>query len=174
MKRKLFKVLCITLPLLFITSCSALFVYHYYHPYPQYEAMTDEMVKIENYIKEAEKEETKIQIANFQSEWISDYFDHDKLLATKLKEIEFQPIEKEKTNEWSLYKNALVLCFVDQDYNFILKETLTSVSVSAYVYPPTARFSVGTYKDYVISKEEGEKLVEIAGNIISNQEQESS
>jgi hypothetical protein len=136
--------------------------------------MTDEMVKIENYIKEAVKEETKIQIANFQSEWISDYFDHDKLLATKLKEIEFQPIEKEKNNEWSLYKNALVLCFVDQDYNFILKETLTSVSVSAYVYPPTARFSVGTYKDYVISKEEGEKLVEIAGNIISNQEQESS
>lgn len=136
--------------------------------------MTDEMVKIENYIKEAEKEETKIIIANFQSEWLSDYFDYDKSLVTKLKEIEFQPIEKEKTKEWSLYKNALVLCFVDQDYNFILKETLTSVSVSAYVYPPTARFSVGTYKDYVISKEEGEKLVEIAGNIISNQEQESS
>ena len=136
--------------------------------------MTDEMVKIENYIKEAEKEETKIIIANFQSEWLSDYFDYDKSLVTKLKEIEFQPIEKEKTNEWSLYKNALVLCFVDQDYNFILKETLTSVSVSAYFYPPTARFSVGTYKDYVISKEEGEKLVEIAGNIISNQQQEQS
>lgn len=174
MKRKLFKVLCITLPLLFITSCSALFVYHFFHPYPQCEAMTDEMVKIENYIKEAEKEETKIQIANFQSEWISDYFDHDKLLVTKLKDIEFQPIEKEKAENWCLYKNALVLCFVDQDYNFILKETLTSVIVSAYVYPPSARFSEGTYKDYVISKEEGEKLVEIAGNIISNQEQEQS
>ena len=174
MKRKLFKVLCITLPLLFITSCSALFVYHLYHPYPQYEAMTDEMVKIENYIKEAEKEETKIIISNFQSKWISDYFDHDKLLVTKLKEIEFQPIEKEKVNEWSLYKNALVLYFVDQDYRFVLKETLTSVIVSAYVYPPTARFSVGTFKPYVISKEAGEKLVEIAGNIISNQEKEQS
>ncbi|QOS39131.1 hypothetical protein DYE49_01135 [Treponema rectale] len=174
MKRKLFKVLCITLPLLFITSCSALFVYHLYHPYPQYEAMTDEMVKIENYIKEAEKEETKIIISNFQSKWISDYFDHDKLLVTKLKEIEFQPIEKEKVNEWSLYKNALVLYFVDQDYRFVLKDTLTSVIVSAYVYPPTARFSVGTFKPYVISKEAGEKLVEIAGNIISNQQQEQS
>ena len=174
MKRKLFKVLCITLPLLFITSCSALFVYHLYHPYPQYEAMTDEMVKIENYIKEAEKEETKIIISNFQSKWISDHFDHDKLLVTKLKEIEFQPIEKEKVNEWSLYKNALVLYFVDQDYRFVLKDTLTSVIVSAYVYPPTARFSVGTFKPYVISKEAGEKLVEIAGNIISNQEKEQS
>ena len=174
MKRKLFKVLCITLPLLFVTSCSAFFVYHLYHPYPQYEAMTDEMVKIENYIIEAEKEETKIIIANYQSKWLSDYFDHDKLLVTKLKEIEFQPIEDEKADKWCLYKNALVLCFVDQDYEFILKETLTSVIVSAFVYPPVARFSVGSSKYYVISKEEGEKLVEIAGNIISNQEQESS
>ena len=98
MKAKFFKILAITLPL--FTSCGKSSVSPVpfswpFDPDASYRVITKEMTKVENFIKEAEKEENKLYVEYYQGEWYRDCFDNDNLFITEFKQISFQSVDNE-------------------------------------------------------------------------------
>ena len=112
MKAKFFKILAITLPL--FTSCGKSSVSPVpfswpFDPAASYRAITDEMAKIENFIKEAEKEENKLYVEYYHDEWNHNYIDNENLFVTELKDIEFQPLDTAYVHEWATDKTLFYI-----------------------------------------------------------------
>ena len=115
MKAKFFKILAIILPL--FTSCGKPSVSPVpfswpFDPDASYRAITDEMAKIENFIKEAEKEESKLYVKYIHDEYHTEYIDNENLFVTELKDIEFQPLDPEYVHEWATDKTSFTVSFI--------------------------------------------------------------
>ncbi|GEM_PF-1403069 len=169
MKAKFFKILAIILPL--FTSCGKPSVSPVpfswpFDPDASYRAITDEMAKIENFIKEAEKEESKLYVKYIHDEYHTEYIDNENLFVTELKDIEFQPLDPEYVHEWATDKTSFTVSFIDKEYFFKLKEDLTDVIVSASIDNPDSPYDVRSRQAYRISKESGSHLLRIVNSII--------
>ena len=175
MKAKFFKILAITLPL--FTSCGKSSVSPVpfswpFDPAASYRAITDEMAKIENFIKEAEKEESKLYVKYIHDEYHTEYIDNENLFVTELKDIEFQPLDSAYVHEWATDKTSFIISFKDKKYYFILKEDLTDVIISAYIDIGDSRWDIRSDRTYKIPEESGKKLFAVVNTIANGYIQE--
>ena len=169
MKAKFFKILAITLPL--FTSCGKSSVSPVpfswpFDPDASYRVITKEMTKVENFIKEAEKEENKLYVEYYQGEWYRDCFDNDNLFITEFKQISFQSVDNELVDKWADEKNAFIITFSDMDYCCIIKENITNMVIYYRIPSPSTPGHLAAIRGYTIAEESGQKLVQAITSII--------
>lgn len=161
MKIKCFRILGF-LSLFFMTSCAS-------PEARQVQALVDEEVKIENYIKESEQEGSQLKIV-FRQKNDAACIDTDHRFVAELKKVHYQPVSMDVVHKWGDLYNALDTSYLERNENYwlVLKENLTGIVIKSFRKNPDSQYLIGSVMGYQISQESGERLVEVAQAILES------